>query len=41
MIGFIKRLSLILPHNPLLTIYKLFIRHHLDYGNILCDKPNN
>ena len=29
------------PRNSLLTIYKLFIRHHLDYGDILYDKPEN
>ena len=30
-----------LPRNALLTIYKSFIRPHLDYGDILYDKPNN
>ena len=37
----IRRLSLNLPHNALLTIYKLLIRPHLDYSDILYDKPSN
>ena len=36
-----KRLSVNLPQNALLTINKSFIRPHLDYGDILYDKPNN
>ena len=36
-----KRLSVHLPRSALLTIYKSFIRPHLDYGDILYDKPNN
>ena len=36
-----KRLSINLPRNSLLTIYKSFIRPHLDYGDILYDNPNN
>ena len=35
--GVIKRLSVNLPHDALLRIYKSFIRPHLDYG----DKPHN
>ena len=30
-----------LPRSASLTIYKSFIRPHLDYGDILYDKPNN
>ena len=41
MIGRMKRLSLNLPRNALLTIYKSFIRPHLDYNDILYDKPSN
>ena len=41
LIGLIKRLSVNLPRNALLTIYKSFIRPHLDFGDILYDKPNN
>ena len=41
MIGIIKRLSVNVPRKALLTIYKSFIRPHLDYGDILYDKPEN
>ena len=41
MIGLIRRLSINLLRNALLTIYKSFVRPHLDYGDILYDKPNN
>ena len=41
MIGLIRRISINLPRNALLTIYKSFVRPHLDYGDILYDKPNN
>ena len=41
MIGLIRQLSVNLPRNALFTIYKSFIRPHLDYGDILYDKPNN
>ena len=41
LIGVIRRLSVHLPRNALLTIYKSFIRPNLDYGDILYDKPNN
>ena len=38
LIGLMKRLSVNLPRSALLTIYKSFIRPHLD---ILYDKPDN
>ena len=41
MIGLIRRLLVNLPRNALLTIYKSFVRSHLDYGDILYDKPSN
>ena len=41
MIGLIRRLSVNLPRIALLTIYKSFIIPHLDYGDILYDKPSN
>ena len=41
MIGLIRRPSVNLPQNALLTICKSFIRPHLDYGDILYYKPNN
>ena len=40
-IGIIKKLQSKLPRNALLTIYKSFIRHHLDYGDIVYDQPTN
>ena len=40
-IGLIRRLSVNLPRNALLAIHKSFIRPHIDYGDILYDKPNN
>ena len=40
-IGVIRRLSITLPRNALLTIYKSFVRPHLNYGGILYDNPNN
>ena len=40
-IGVIKRLSKMLPRHSLLTIYKSFVRPHLDYGDTLYDQPNN
>ena len=40
-IDLIRQLSVTLPRNALLRIYKSFVRPHLDYGDILYDKPNN
>ena len=40
-IGIIKKLQSKLPRNVLLTIYKSFIRPHLDYGEIVFDHPTN
>ena len=37
----IRRLSINLPRNALLKIYNSFVKPHLDYGDILYDKPNN
>ena len=41
MISLIRRFSVNLPRNTLITIYKYFIRPHLDCGDILYGKPNN
>ena len=41
MIGVIKRLSVNLPRDALLRIYKSFIRPHLDYRDVTYDKPHN
>ena len=35
------KLSIHLPKEVLLRIYKSFARHNLDYGDIIFDKPNN
>ena len=40
-IGIIKRLSVNIPRDALLRIYKSFIRPHWDYGDINYGKPNN
>ena len=40
-IGVIKKLSNILPKDALFTIYKSFVRQHLDYGDIIYDQPQN
>ena len=36
-----KSLSHILPTKSLITIYKTFIRPHLDYCDVTYDQPNN
>ena len=40
-IGLLRKLQKILTRAPLLTIYKSFIRLHLDYGDIIYDKAYN
>ena len=40
-IGLLRNLSYKLPRQALVTIYKASIRPHLDYGDIVYDKPNN
>ena len=37
----IRRLFNYLPRHTLLTIYKAFVRPHLDYGDIIYHNPNN
>ena len=34
-------MNLLLPRSTLLTIYKFFFWPHLDYGEVICDQPNN
>ena len=34
------KLNLLLPRSSLLTVYKCFIRPHLDYGDVIYDQPN-
>ena len=40
-IGIVKNLQNVLRRQALLSIYKLFVRPHLDYGDIIYDQPNN
>ena len=40
-IAVLRKLHNIIPRNYLLTIYKSFIRPHLDYGDIIYHQPNN
>ena len=37
----LKKLSGFLPRHLLITLYKAFIRPHLDYPDIIYDQPNN
>ena len=37
-ISFLRKLQNNLPRAPLVTIYKSFVRAHLDYGDILYDQ---
>ena len=40
-IGILRKFYNVSPRNSLITIYKSFIRPHLDYGAIICDQPEN
>ena len=40
-VGTIRKLSFFLPRFSLVTIYKSFVRPHLDYGDVIYDQPNN
>ena len=37
-IGLLHKLQTLLPRAPLITIYKSFIRPHLDYGDMIYDQ---
>ena len=37
-IGLLRKLQVVFPRPSLVTIYKAFIRPHLDYGNIIYDQ---
>ena len=39
-VNLMRKLNLLLPRLSLLTVYKCFIRPHLDYGDVIYDKPN-
>ena len=36
----IRKMNLLLPSSSLLTIYKSFVRSHLDHGDVICDQQN-
>ena len=38
MIGLLRKLSNLLPRQPIVTIYKAFVRPHLDYSDVLYDQ---
>ena len=40
-ISIIKKLMPNLPRKSLLTIYKAFLRPHIDYSNVIYDQPSN
>ena len=40
-IGVIQKLSKPFPLHSLITIYKSFVRPHLDYDDIIYEQPNN
>ena len=40
-IGLIRKLQNLLPRTALITLYKAFVRPHLDYGNIIYDQAHN
>ena len=39
--GLLRKFQQILPRSSLLTIYKTFIRSHLDYADIIYDQAYN
>ena len=40
-VGLLRKLSMLLPRQKFLTIYKFFIIPHLDYGDVVYDQPLN
>ena len=40
-IGLLRKLQNTLPRKPLLTVYKSFVRSHLDYGDVIYDQHYN
>ena len=41
LINVIRKMNLLLPISSLLTIYKSFVRPHLDYSDVIYDQPNS
>ena len=40
-IGLLRKLQKVLPRPPLITVYKSFLRPHLDYGDVIYDQAYN
>ena len=40
-IGLLRKFQQVLPRPSLITIYKVFIRPHLDYGDVIFDQAFN
>ena len=40
-VGTTRKLNSLLLRFALLTIYKSFLRPHIDYGDVIYDQPNN
>ena len=40
-VSVIKKLNLSLPRSSPITVYKSFVRPHLDYGEIIYDRPKD
>ena len=40
-IALLRKLQNLLPGEPLITIYKAFVRPHLNYGDVLSDQAFN
>ena len=40
-ISTLRRLYHYISHDPLVTVYRSFIRPHLDYADVIFDKPSN
>ena len=39
-VNLMRKLNLLLPRSSLLTVYKCFVRPHLDYEDVIYDQPN-
>ena len=39
-VNVMRKLNLLLPRLALLTVYKCFVRPHLDYGDVIYNQPN-
>ena len=39
-VNLMRKLNLLLPYSSLLTVYKNFIRLHVDYEHVIYDQPN-